>query len=94
MITPSFSLGSYIKLVSGKKSTDKQIIQYNGRVIMPIELAKLVLLLLQIEDDKWKKPRFQGGDMFENYLKDIMSTRQYQAPPHGAQPRSNYQDHL
>ena len=59
MIEPNFNLGNYIKLISGKKLSDKQMIEFNGRVIYPAEISKIVLLFLLIEDDKWKKPRFE-----------------------------------
>jgi len=94
MIEPNFNLGNYIKLISGKKLSDKQMIEFNGRVIYPAEISKIVLLFLLIEDDKWKKPRYEGGDMFENYLISIMKSREYHDPPRGALSSHPYQDKL
>ena len=94
MIEPDFPLGNYIKLIQGKKPTDKQMIEFNGRIIYPSEISKVVLLFVLLEDDKWKKPRFEGGDKFENYLISIMGNRKYHDPPRGALSSKPYQGKL
>jgi hypothetical protein len=94
MVEPDFNLGNHIKLIPGKKSTDKQMIEFNGRIIYPSEISKVVLLFLLLEDDKWKKPRFEGGDKFQNYLISIMTNRKYHDPPSGALKFKPYQGKL
>ncbi len=94
MVEPDFSLGNNIRLVPGVKPTDKQMIEFNGRVIHTSEISKIVLLFLLIEDDKWKKPRYEGGDMFQNYLISVMTNRKYSDPNTKFNKTRQYQDTL
>lgn len=70
------------------------MIEFNGRIIHPSEISKVVLLFLLLEDDKWKKPRFEGGDKFQNYLIGMMNDRRFYDPPRGALASKPYQDKL
>jgi len=94
MLEPNFNLGSRIKLVQGKKDSDKEMIEFDGEIILPSEISKIVLLFLLIEDKKWPPPRFKGGNMFKDYLIGIMNDRKFRDPPKGALSFSPYQDTL
>lgn len=94
MLEPDFNLGNRIKLVPGRKDTDKEMIQFDGKIILPSEISKIVMLFLLIEDKKWPPPRYKGGNMFKDYLVGMMNSRKYQDPPKGALSFSPYQDKL
>lgn len=81
MVSIHFDLGR-ISLVKGKKETDTYMVKFCDCIINPNEIAKIVLLFLLLQDEKYPKSRnLQGGDMMMNYLIGIMNDRKYRDPP-------------
>ena len=81
MVSIPFDLGR-ISLVKGKKETDTYMVKFCDCIIYPNEIAKIVLLFLLLQDEKYPKSRnLQGGDMMMNYLIGIMNDREYRDPP-------------
>ena len=70
-----------ISTVPGNRSSDDLIIKFCDCIIIPDDIAKIILLFMENEDRIHPKPGMQGADMIKDYLSEIMRRREFFDPP-------------
>ena len=66
---------SKFKIVQGMKSDKDRILLYNGRAVAFEDVAKMCIFFIANEDTLYPPPRFKGGQMFIDYMTEVLETR-------------------
>jgi len=60
----------------GKKGPDDVIIKYNGLPISFIEIAKVLLILWENEDNLYPPPKLRGAGMSMDFINELFEKRE------------------
>ena len=66
---------SKFKIVQGMKSDMDRILLYNGRAVAFEDVAKMCIFFIANEDTLYPPPRYKGGQMFIDYMTEVLETR-------------------
>ena len=61
--------------VQGKKHPDDKILLFNGVAVEFRDVAMMCLFFMQNEDTLYPPPQYKGADMFKDYIKETLETR-------------------
>tara|TARA_R110002051_G_scaffold245832_1_gene305495 strand:+ start:163 stop:414 length:252 start_codon:yes stop_codon:yes gene_type:complete len=63
------------KLVKGKKHPKDEILLYYNKPVSFEDLAVMCRFFMINEDRIYPPPRFKGAEMFKEYIKEVLDTR-------------------
>ena len=66
---------SKFEIIQGSKSEKDRILLYNGRAVAFEDVAKMCIFFIANEDNLYPPPRFKGGQMFIDYMTEVLETR-------------------
>ena len=66
---------SKFKIIQGSKSEKDRILLYNGRAVAFEDVAEMCIFFIANEDNLYPPPRFKGGQMFIDYMTEVLETR-------------------
>ena len=61
--------------VQGKKHPNDKILLFNGIAVEFRDVAMMCLFFMENEDVLYPPPRFQGGEMFADYIREVLKKR-------------------
>jgi hypothetical protein len=61
--------------IQGKKHKDDKILLFNGVAVEFRDVAMMCLFFMQNEDVLYPPPRYKGGEMFADYIRETLETR-------------------
>ena len=63
-----------IEYKQGKKHEKDKIVLVNGHQISFKELAEIMIVFYNNEENIYPRPRFMGGEYFANFIRECLST--------------------
>ena len=63
-----------IEYKQGKKHEKDKIVLVNGHQITFKELAEIMIVFYNNEENIYPRPRFMGGEYFANFIRECLST--------------------
>ena len=66
---------SKFEIIQGSKSEKDKILLYNGRAVAFEDVAKMCIFFMANEDNLYPPPRYKGGQMFIDYMTEVLETR-------------------
>ena len=63
-----------IEYKQGKKNENVKIVLVNGHQITFKELAEIMIVFYNNEENIYPRPRFMGGEYFANFIRECLST--------------------
>ena len=63
-----------IEYKQGKKHEKDKIVLVNGHQITFKELAEIMIVFYNNEENIYTRPRFMGGEYFANFIRECLST--------------------
>ena len=63
------------KYVQGNKHPDDKILLFNDIAVEFRDVAMRCLFFMENEDVLYPPPRYKGGEMFADYIREVLETR-------------------
>ena len=63
------------KIIEGRKNEKDKILLYNGKPVTFVDVAIMCRFFIENEEAVYPPPRYKGGQMFIDYIKEVLDTR-------------------
>ncbi len=68
-------MSNMIEYKKGKKHENDKIVLVNGHQITFKELAEIMIVFYNNEENIYPRPRFMGGEYFANFIRECLATK-------------------
>lgn len=63
------------EMIQGRKNEKDKILLYYGHAVAFEDVAKMCIFFMGNEDNLYPPPRYKGGEMFADYIREVLETR-------------------